>query len=101
METWYNLNLGDGMFGALPATEIEAAFERSAKEDNCPPQMAVFTRLESEGRLHCEMIAYFSPAAQALAGDFQAQPCPKPKRQGLTLLAGSSTVWTQLFPNEL
>jgi hypothetical protein len=60
--------------------------------------MAVFTRLESEGRLHCEVIAYFSPAAGQLAQAFDAQACARPARAGLGLLAGDDAAWSVLFP---
>jgi hypothetical protein len=59
--------------------------------------MAVFTRAESEGRLHCEIIAYFSPRARELAIAFDAQPCEPPGRAGLGLLAGDGASWSVLF----
>jgi len=59
--------------------------------------MAVFTRPESEGRLHCEIIAYFSPAAWEVAESFDAEPCEKPARPGLGLLAGREESWSVLF----
>ena len=48
--------------------------------------MAVFTRPESEGLPHCEVMAYFSPAAQKVAEAFEAKPCEHPARAGLGLL---------------
>ncbi len=60
--------------------------------------MAVFTRPESEGRLYCEVIAYFSPAAASVAKAFDAEPCLKPERTGLGLLAGDQNCWSVLFP---
>jgi hypothetical protein len=61
--------------------------------------MAVFTRHESEGRLHCKVTAYFSPAAGEVARAFGAQPCAKPARAGLGLLAGDKLSWPVLFPD--
>lgn len=53
--------------------------------------MAVFTRLELEGRLQCEVIAYFSPAVVLeLANEFEAEPRERPSRDGLGLLAGDT-----------
>ena len=98
MNSWYSLSLGDGMMAALPSTEIEETFLRSFTEAGSPPDMAVFTRPESEGRLHCEMIAYFSPAAQEVAKTFHAQPCARPQRAGLGLFAGHEAAWSALFP---
>ena len=62
--------------------------------------MAVFTRPESEGRLHCEVIAYFSPAAHEVAEIVEAEPCAKPARAGLGLLAGDPSCWLLLFPDQ-
>lgn len=98
MTHWYSINLGDGIMAALPSAEIEAFFQRIFAEAGRPPEMAVFTRSESEGRLHCEVMAYFSPAATEVATAFDAQPCPKPVRAGLGLLAGDEGAWSVLFP---
>jgi hypothetical protein len=97
MDHWYSVSLGDGMMAPLPSAEIEKRFNDSFLAAGRPAEMAVFTRLESEGRLHCEVIAYFSPAAADVATAFDALPCPKPARSGLGLLAGEAGVWTVLF----
>lgn len=100
MGKWYSLSLGDGLTAGLSSSEIEAAFLKSFRAAGNPPEMAVFTRPESEGRLHCEVIAYFSPAAQTVAQAFDAQPCAKPARTGLGLLAGDERAWLLLFAEE-
>ena len=100
MGSWYSLSLGDGLTAGLPSSEIEAAFLQSFRAAGSPPEMAIFTRPESEGRLHCEVIAYFSPAAQNVAHAFDAQPCTKPARAGLGLLAGDERAWLLLFAEE-
>jgi hypothetical protein len=97
MSSWYLLNLGDGMTAGTPGAEIEAAFLRLFTAAGRPAEMAVFTRPESEGRLHCEVIAYFSPAAVDVAERFDAEPCEKPARSGLGLLAGDERAWSVLF----
>lgn len=97
-ETWYTLSLGDGMIAPVPSAEIEAAFQQAFTAAGSLPEMAVFTRPESEGRLHCEVIAYFSPAARDVAKAFDAEPCERPARAGLGLLAGGETAWSVLFP---
>jgi len=94
---WYCLSLGDGMMAPMPTAEIEEAFLQVFGDVGSPPEMAVFTRPESEGRLHCEVIAYFSPAAQGIAEAFDAEPCEKPARAGLGLLAGGAGAWSVLF----
>jgi len=98
VENWYSVSLGDGMMAAGPSAEIEAVFRALFDAAGRPPEMAVFTRPESEGRLHCEVIAYFAPAVAALAREFDAEPCPKPSRTGLGLLAGDERSWSVLFP---
>lgn len=98
METWYSLRLGDGMTSGTISIEIEESFARLFAAAGRPPGMAVFTRPESEGRLHCEVIAYFSPAAQDLARAFEAEACERPARPGLNLLAGDNAAWSALFP---
>ena len=98
MKPWYCVSLGDGMMAPTPTAEIEEAFLPVFTAAGKPADMAVFTRPESEGRLHCEVMAYFSPAAQAVAEAFDAEPCQKPTRAGLGLLAGGKECWSVLFP---
>ena len=98
MNNWYRLSLGDGMIASSPSAEIQERFQESFLSGGKPTEMAVFTRPESEGRLYCEVIAYFSPAAQDLALEFDAEPCSKPERSGLALLAGDEAAWSLLFP---
>ncbi|MCI0550452.1 MAG: hypothetical protein L0287_05825 [Anaerolineae bacterium] len=56
MESWYAISLGDAITAATPSAEIEELFLQSFRPAGSPHDMAVFTRL------HCEVIAYFSPA---------------------------------------
>src|SRR5436190_14883626 len=98
MNTWFYKPLGDGMTADEPSEEIRAAFLEVYKSMQAAAELAVFTRNESEGRLHCEVIAYFSPAASALAKAFDAEPCQRPQRGGLGLLIGSDQSWESLFP---
>ena len=98
MKSWYSLRLGDGMTYGMPSAEIEEAFAAAFQSAGQPPAMAVFTRPESEGRLHCEVIAYFAPAASEVAKEFDAEPCDPPASTGLVLLAGDEAAWSALFP---
>jgi hypothetical protein len=100
MQTWYSVSLGDGILAPSPAAEIETSFTKLFNAHGKPIEMAVFTRAESEGRLHCEVIAYFSPAAATLAESFDAEPCAKPSHTGLGLLAGDPQAWNVLFPEK-
>ncbi len=98
--TWYSATLGDGMWAPIVSTQIEESFDPLFTEAGKPVDMAVFTRSESEGRLHCEVIAYFSPAAGSIAKEFDAQPCSMPARNGLGLLAGDPECWSVFFPKD-
>lgn len=98
MEPWYSLSLGDGMTAPTPSAEIEEKILQSFTAAGNSKEMAVFTRPESEGRLYCEIIAYFSPAAREVAIAFGAEPCLRPARMGLSLLAGDQESWSVLFP---
>jgi hypothetical protein len=86
------------MTAAEPSEEIRTAFRAAFTAAGEPADMAVFTRHES-GNLHCEVIAYFSPSAAELAMLFDAEPCQKPSRSGLGLLAGKEVCWSVLFPD--
>ena len=96
MSFWHSKPLGDGISAAIYTVEIERVFQTMFEAVGQPVEMAVFTRRE-EGSLHCEVLAYFSPAAADIARAFSAQPCEQPARQGLELLAGSSECWRVIF----
>lgn len=98
MNTWFSKQLGDGILAFEPKDRIEALFAPLFAAAARPVEMAVFTRHELEGRLQCEVVAYFSPAAQAIARRMDAQACEKPLRAELDLLAGEPGCWAVLFP---
>jgi len=97
--SWYSKSLGDGMWAPTTRAEIEKLFQPSFESAGMPVEMAVFMR-EEDGELHCEWIAYFSPAAEQVAKAAGARPCNRPVRLGLSLLAGSEESWSKLFSNE-
>jgi len=97
METWYSKDVGDGLTAYEPCGEIEAAFAPVFAEAGKPPGMAVFIRYDSEGQLQCHVTAFFSPAAASVARQFDAVPCARPARDGLTLLCGDERGWSALF----
>lgn len=78
--------------------KIRRGFLSRSGQPDATGDRAVFVRHESEGRLHCEVHVYFSPAASALAKAFDASPCAKPSPLGLGLLAGSDKAREALFP---
>jgi hypothetical protein len=98
LDTWFSLPLGDGIMASVPTDEILAAFSPLYAAAGHPASMAVFTRFDSEGHLQCEVTAYFSPAAGELAKRLGAQPCARPSRGGLGLIAGDERAWEALFP---
>lgn len=86
------------MMADKPANEIREAFLPLFDAARNPTDMAVFTRNDSEDRLHCEVSVYFSPAAFEVAKVFDAKPCERPLKNGLDLLAGDKNCWPMLFP---
>ena len=98
MQTWFSQPLGDGVWAFAPKDAIREQFAPLFTAAGRPVDMAVFTRHELEGRLQCEVVAYFSPAAAALAQGLGAQPCEKPTHHDLDLLAGEASCWAVLFP---
>ncbi|MDT8318897.1 MAG: hypothetical protein RQ826_00075 [Xanthomonadales bacterium] len=89
MTGWFVSTLGDAMLAQDALEEVRSCFEAACRHQGYPADMGLFVRHVSEGRLHCEVLLYFSPAATALALEWGAVPCGPPARGGLDLLAGS------------
>ena len=98
MKNWFSKNLGDAMLACEPLGQLEERFLSVYAEAGSPDDMAVFIRHESEGRLHCEVKVYFSPASVVVAREVGAKPCQRPSPDNLGLLAGSGDSWSRLFP---
>jgi len=77
---------------------IEEQFLVAYAKAGKPREMALFTRHESLGDLHCELIAYLSPASVVLAAAVGADPCVRPEKDGLSLMVGCEEAWRVLFP---
>lgn len=92
VDTWYMLSLGDALTAQVTLSEIREAYEAVTQD----VAAAVFTRQVS-GPLHCEVTAYFSPAAAGLARRFGGTACVAPGRRGLELLAGPADCALRLF----
>lgn len=97
MKNWYSLNLGDAMMAHQPLEEISEAFETFKKKNGNSSEFAIFTRNDSEGRLHCEVTAYFSPATSEVGRLFGASKCDQPTRVNLDLFVGDEMSWKILF----
>jgi hypothetical protein len=98
VSVWHSKSLGDGIWADVPSEEIKRIFQPLFESAGRPAEMAVFTRHE-EGSLHCEWVAYFSPAAEQAARAMEASPCARPAKEGLNLLAGQEGCWAALFDN--
>jgi len=98
MGTWFTSNLGDAMLAGEALDHIKSHFLSAHEEAGSSKGMAMFMRHESEGRLHCEVIIYFSPPAANVAIKVGAIACKKPTQEGLSLLAGSEESWSVFFP---
>lgn len=96
--TWYCCNLGDAMLAAPALDNIQAQVVAASANDVIIDECAVFYRHESEGRLHCELVVYFSPQAARMPIAANLRPCAKPAKQGLSLLLGTASSWSILFP---
>jgi len=96
--SWCSKNLGDGIWAYSLTDQIRDTFEPLFVLAGRPLDMAVFTRHESDGRLQCDVMAYFSPAAATVAHVLNALPCEKPQRTNLDLLGGDTGCWPVLFP---
>ncbi len=98
MSIWFTRNLGDAMLAGESLDYIKTLFLSEYEKTNRSKEMAVFVRYESEGRLHCEVKVYFSPASVIVAKAVDAIPCKKPSSDGLGLLVGSEVSRSVLFP---
>ena len=96
---WRAKRLGDPLLAEESLALIQEVFRSEYERAGRPADMAVFVRHESEGRLHCEAHAYFSPAAARIARAVEAVPCRRPSPEGLGLLAGAPASWRALFPD--
>ena len=97
MSVWYTINLGDAMLEGDSLDRIKAIFLSEYEKVPGCKDMAVFVRHDSEGRLHCEVTVYFSPASVIVAKAVDAIPCNRPSPDGLGSLAGSEQCWSVLF----
>lgn len=88
MSGWWMKNLGDAMLAGEERERIERLFARAYAAAGRPKGMAVLARHESEGRLHCDLVVYFSPAAATVAREVDAIPCEQPAPGDLSVLAG-------------
>ncbi|MEH6387489.1 hypothetical protein [Pseudomonas profundi] len=93
---WHVLNVGDPLLAderlGLVLNAVSAACLKEEVRD-----LALFQRLESEGRLHCELKLYFSPGLDETARSFGARPCGVPRVHDLSYVAGSKQAAQRLL----
>ncbi|MGY8872562.1 MAG: hypothetical protein ACKVJE_19185 [Pseudomonadales bacterium] len=89
MSAWRVKNLGDAMLAGEVLEHIQALFLAAYEKAGYPADMAIYIRHEAEGRLHCEVKLYFTPATHEVAEAVSARCCSLPSSEGLGLLVGS------------
>ena len=97
MAAWFVKNLGDAMLVSDALDHIESVYASLYQRADSPHDAAVFIRHESEGRLHCEVMAYFSPNSFLLAAELDAAPCNRPSKEDLSMHVGNEDSWQTLF----
>lgn len=95
---WHTLNLGDALLATPDVAAIETQFCRAFRQAGEPEDMALFVRHVSAGQLHCDVILYFSPAAEDVARHAGAECCMPPDPRGLGLLQGGAGARELLSP---
>ena len=98
MDTWYSVNLGDGVEAFAPTTKIQetlmAAYLANGGVTN---NMGAFSRYDLETNI---VTMYFTPTANLIAKEFNAAPCEKPSIQNLGLIVGDASMWDTFFRGE-
>ena len=97
MTAWFAKNLGDAMLAWDSLDRVETLYTSLYGGADSRRDTAVFIRHESEGRLHCEVMAYFSPNAFLLAAALDAAPCKRLSKHDLSLHVGPGDSWQTLF----
>lgn len=89
MAHWYRLELGDAQTGFLACQELSVRAEAAFRAADCPALWNMYSRHENEGRLHCVLCVYFSPAAADFARELGANRCAAPALATLEWCAGA------------
>ena len=100
MNDWFTKNLGDAMLAWQELENIKEYFQNESTKNSIPKESLVLMRHDSEGRLHCEVKVFFSPSLAQTALKLGALQCQKPSAYGMSLLAGSESMWRDFLTNE-
>jgi hypothetical protein len=100
MNTWYSVDLGDGIAAYKPTEQIQEAFTAAyVLNRGATKGMAAFSRYDTERNI---VTVYFTPPAHQIAKVFNATPCEKPSIENLGLLIGDQVeTWRSYFPGEV
>lgn len=88
METWYSVELGDGIKAYALTNEIQNAFWPVYISSGSPKDMGVYSNYDLDKII---VTIYFTPAAKMLAETFKAKPCKEPSSEKLSFIAGPGT----------
>ena len=96
MDTWYSVDLGDGVAAYKPTSEMQEKFFLFLAAAGAPHDMALFSKYDHKKNI---VTAYFTPSAQKIANLYDATPCDKPSYDDeLSLLVGDARVWDIFYP---
>lgn len=98
MDTWYSVDIGDGVESFSPSNKILDAFFWALAVQGHPENMAAFSRYDLKTNM---VTVYFTPAAHSIAKMFNATLCEKPSSDDLGLLAGDWRCWQTFFPERV
>lgn len=84
-DNWYRLNLGDAMLAETQLFQLRKDFLQYLQATPETERKQLYTRHESKGSLHCELIAYLTPDCRDFACQKNAMACPPPCEAGLSL----------------
>jgi hypothetical protein len=87
---WYFLNCGDPTLCDHTVQELLQSYGRMLRTKQLPTEAAIFSRHESRGDLHCELILYFNPETKALAEAAGAVACAEPLPHGLSQVSSAT-----------
>ena len=95
MNTWFSINLGNGLNALKPTQKIRKTIETALLLGAETPQnVSVFSKYDLRRQI---ITVYFTPGAIEYAKLFGAKPCKKPLSKDIDLLVGS---WSHWFPDK-
>ena len=101
METWYSLEVGDGIEAYRPTGKIEKLFVPFFISSGSPKDMAVFESSQSDALGLKTYTIYFTPSTEKVAKALGATPCPKPTLTHVARLGGAPDALDIFFPDRI